>query len=322
MKRLGDFSKYNLFLVDVWGVLHNGEKLYPEVNETLDRLKNFGEVVLFSNAPFLEAQLHKDLKKLGIIEVPPVITSGVVTKFFLEHLNDHNNLITQNDILNCANTIDQAKILEGTNKKSEHAQELISQLQERTFEKMNQKKAFAIGNERTNQLLVPEAVFTQNVEESDFILLSDFPDYLSKDDFGLEIIMQEIYPGIAKKVPVYCAGPDIISVSASGTVYAAGKIAEEYTSLGGNVLWFGKPWPMIYEYAFAKFPNRKILVIGDGLGTDIKGANLNNLESCWIINGVNQDYIDFANFEESSKKAFETFNGIPNFYIPYFKDLF
>ena len=54
----------------------------------------------------------------------------------------------------------------------------------------------------------------------------------------------------------------------------AGLLAEYYEKIGGDVRYFGKPHNNIYEFSFKLInEEKKILVIGDSLDNDIKGAN-------------------------------------------------
>ena len=46
------YSKYDAFLIDLWGVIHNGVKLYPEAVEVLKNLNKLNKRFVFiSNAP-------------------------------------------------------------------------------------------------------------------------------------------------------------------------------------------------------------------------------------------------------------------------------
>ena len=46
------YSKYDAFLIDLWGVIHNGVKLYPEAVEVLKILNKLNKRFVFiSNAP-------------------------------------------------------------------------------------------------------------------------------------------------------------------------------------------------------------------------------------------------------------------------------
>ena len=60
---------YDGFIVDVWGVLHDGLKLYPGVCETLDRLAERGKAVVFlTNAPRRSRDVARMLARLELPE--------------------------------------------------------------------------------------------------------------------------------------------------------------------------------------------------------------------------------------------------------------
>ncbi len=60
-------ERYDGFIVDLWGVIHDGERLYPGVAETLQNLKKAGKpVCLLSNAPRRVLALEAGLEAMGI----------------------------------------------------------------------------------------------------------------------------------------------------------------------------------------------------------------------------------------------------------------
>ena len=71
--------------------------------------------------------------------------------------------------------------------------------------------------------------------------------------------------------------------------------------MGGEVIYFGKPYPEVYNQSFDN-NNKKILSIGDNLNTDIKGANLLNYDSLLISNGVHKNEIIDKGIDETSKQ--------------------
>ncbi len=74
-------EKYDGFLVDLWGVVHDGTRLYPGAKQCLEELHRLGKRVVFiSNAPRRSAKAAKVLDSLGINRVlyETVITSGEV----------------------------------------------------------------------------------------------------------------------------------------------------------------------------------------------------------------------------------------------------
>ena len=94
----------------------------------------------------------------------------------------------------------------------------------------------------------------------------------------------------ARSLPFLCANPDIVVQRGDKLIYCAGAIARLYESLGGEVVYYGKPYPAVFEKALEKA--RSVagvvspLVIGDGLETDIAGANRMGLDALFIAGGI------------------------------------
>jgi len=60
-------AKYDGFIVDLWGVIHDGLKIYPGVTGTLERLRAAQKPVVFlSNAPRRAATIARNLGQMGI----------------------------------------------------------------------------------------------------------------------------------------------------------------------------------------------------------------------------------------------------------------
>ena len=81
----------------------------------------------------------------------------------------------------------------------------------------------------------------------------------------------------------------------------AGSVAMVFEKMGGEVVYFGKPYPEVYNQSTDN-KNKKILSIGDNLNTDIKGANLLNYDSLLISNGVHKNEIKDIGIEKVSKQ--------------------
>ena len=101
----------------------------------------------------------------------------------------------------------------------------------------------------------------------------------------------------ARGLTMLCANPDLVVHRGSRLVYCAGALAQAYEALGGAVIYYGKPHLSVYESALAQLgallghaPNRP-LAVGDGLLTDIKGANAAGLEALFIADGVHGEEI-------------------------------
>ena len=98
-----------------------------------------------------------------------------------------------------------------------------------------------------------------------------------------------------------CTNPDLIVDRGEKRELCAGSVALVFEKMGGEVIYFGKPFPEVYNQSINNTKG-KILSIGDNLNTDIKGANLLNYDSLIISNGVHKDEIKKEGIDIVSKK--------------------
>jgi HAD superfamily hydrolase (TIGR01459 family) len=79
-------APYDAYLIDLWGVIHDGQQLYPRVLNTLELLQAQGKPVVFlSNAPRIAEKAIATLTKLGVSRglYKEVVTSGQVAHDWL-----------------------------------------------------------------------------------------------------------------------------------------------------------------------------------------------------------------------------------------------
>jgi ribonucleotide monophosphatase NagD (HAD superfamily) len=98
-----------------------------------------------------------------------------------------------------------------------------------------------------------------------------------------------------------CTNPDLIVERGNKRELCAGSVALIFEKMGGEVVYFGKPFPEVYNRSIDN-KDKKVLSIGDNLNTDIKGANLLNYDSLIISNGVHKDEIKRKGIDIVSKK--------------------
>ena len=75
--------RYDLVLCDIWGVLHDGLKAFPDAGEALTRYRDGGgRVVLVSNAPRPGAVVAHQLDEIGVPRTAydDIVTSGDLTR--------------------------------------------------------------------------------------------------------------------------------------------------------------------------------------------------------------------------------------------------
>lgn len=82
---------YEGFILDLWGVVHDGSALYPGVLPCLQTLRRMGKKIVFlSNAPRRASRVIDTLNKLGVTPdlYDHAISSGEVAHSFLAHPTD------------------------------------------------------------------------------------------------------------------------------------------------------------------------------------------------------------------------------------------
>ena len=99
---------------------------------------------------------------------------------------------------------------------------------------------------------------------------------------------------VRRGLPMVCANPDQVVQRGNKLIYCAGALADLYEELGGQVFMCGKPYAPIYASTLAEsggsrsrpLDMRRVLAIGDGIPTDIKGANGQGLDVLFVASGI------------------------------------
>ncbi len=168
------------------------------------------------------------------------------------------------------------------------------------------KKFYHLGPQRDSMM---SEGFEENIttlDNADFILCTGL---LENHEESLDY-----YKNLLKKyknLKMVCVNPDLIVHRGGKQEYCAGALAEIFKELGGDVIYFGKPYPEIYKFCIRK--NENILVIGDSAHTDIKGANNMNLDSLLITSGIHKK--DFSNItQDDYDKILKKYGVKTNYY--------
>lgn len=98
----------------------------------------------------------------------------------------------------------------------------------------------------------------------------------------------------SRDLPFICANPDIVVERGDRLIWCAGALARDYTHLGGRTLIAGKPHRPIYEAALRVAGGKlgravdasDVLAIGDGMLTDVKGADDNGIDVLYVSGGI------------------------------------
>jgi len=93
----------------------------------------------------------------------------------------------------------------------------------------------------------------------------------------------------AADVLMHCLNPDRVAPHFGKMLICAGALADAYEALGGRVVWYGKPYPAIYDHALrlGGSPDKaSVLAIGDGLQTDMAGAAAFGIDAIFVAGGI------------------------------------
>tara|TARA_B100001142_G_scaffold314338_1_gene351758 strand:- start:1213 stop:2031 length:819 start_codon:yes stop_codon:yes gene_type:complete len=243
-------DNYELFYIDLWGVVHNGVSLYQEALKVLNEItRKKKDYILLTNAPRPNSVVKSFLEKMGMQKEirDHVFTSGEAALNYLK-----KNLLNN------------------------------------TF--------FHVGPPRDFDLFKDfKTMKSEKIEDSEYILCTGLFDNYSED---LKFYKNLFENSVKKKM--ICTNPDLIVDRGNKRELCAGSVAMVFEKMAGEVIYFGKPYPEVYNQSINN-KNKKILSIGDNLNTDIKGANLLNFDSLIISNGIHKDEIKKNGIEKTSK---------------------
>jgi HAD superfamily hydrolase (TIGR01459 family) len=99
---------------------------------------------------------------------------------------------------------------------------------------------------------------------------------------------------IGRGLTLVCANPDVVVQRGARQVWCAGALARLWDELGGEVLRIGKPHAPIYDRVRRRLSDllgrpldeARVLAIGDGLPTDIRGANAQGWDVLFVTGGI------------------------------------
>jgi HAD superfamily hydrolase (TIGR01459 family) len=171
------------------------------------------------------------------------------------------------------------------------------------------KKLFLIGPDRDHALV--DGIDVELVEEgeADAILCTGlYDDEVETPDDYAELLARLV----DRKLPFICANPDQVVERGDRLIYCAGSLATVYEKLGGETRIAGKPHSPIYAEALRRVerirgsvPDNRVLAIGDGIMTDIRGAIGAELDALFIARGIHAaEYYTGNKLDETRLAAF------------------
>jgi len=241
---------YDGFIVDLWGVVHDGIKTYPGVVDCLARLREAGKRVVFlSNAPRRAAAVGRALAAMG---VPSDLYDGVMSSGEAVYIG-------------------------------------LRDRSESDFARLG-RKLYHLGPKRDRDVFdTLDYVEVDAAGDADFILNTGPDDHLGPDDPSVyEPALQAGLDAGAVMVcanpdlEVIRDGKRIICAGLLAAWYAARGGHVVMRGKPDAAIYA----PTLRLLAV---PREKVLAVGDSLRTDIAGAKAAGIDSCWVLSGVDAD---------------------------------
>lgn len=239
-------ERYDAFVLDLWGCVHDGLKPYPGAAETLAAMRGAGKkVLLLSNVPRRVGPVHEMLARMGIGRdlYDIILSSGESAWRSLKMRSDAAHAALGRVGLHLGPDRDTTIFDEGT------------------------------------------ATRTLDPAAADFIVCTG-----PLEDYAPLEAYEDLLATCRKRdLPMLCANPDLWVMRGDKRLICAGLIAQRYAAMGGRVIYHGKPHAPIYATALELLggPSRsRVLCVGDGVLTDIAGANGAGIDSALIPGGI------------------------------------
>lgn len=241
-------KNYDALIIDIWGVIYDGHAPYNKAINYLNNMIKEGKSIIFmSNTPRPGILSDKLFTGWGIdMNKASVYTSGDLLREQLTFWNDD------------------------------------------VFKTLG-RRFYHLGEDKNPDLLMNlEVDVVSNIKRAEFLLMSLYMDEGENLDHWDDLLQE----AVDLNLPVVCANPDLVVNHGKKIRYCSGTFAEKFKKMGGKkVYYYGKPDSKIFNAVINKYKNRgianksRILMIGDTLETDIKGANEVGIDSAMVLTG-------------------------------------
>ena len=156
------------------------------------------------------------------------------------------------------------------------------------------KHVFHIGPERDLPIFDGLGLDFGPLEQADYVVCTGLRDDEVETPENYRAELDEL---LRRKMFMLCGNPDLVVERGEKLIYCAGAIADLYGTLGGEVLYAGKPHRPIYDLALQRVAGLRsampakprVLAIGDSVRTDLRGANDFGLDCLFVTAGIHAE---------------------------------
>ena len=156
------------------------------------------------------------------------------------------------------------------------------------------KSLYFLGPERDRPVFSGLNVKFASLETADYVVCTGL---LDDDTETPEDYRDRLEVMLSRKLFMVCGNPDVVVERGDRLVYCAGAIADLYATMGGEVLYAGKPYRPIYDMALKRAeaaagreaPLSRVLAVGDSLRTDMRGARTIGVDFLFVTAGIHAE---------------------------------
>ena len=240
-------SEYDGFVLDLWGVIHDGVNAFPHAVECLSQLRDAGKkTLLLSNVPRPNDAVRTMMRRMGIEDAlyTDILTSGEAVRRALQSPPD-------------------------------------------AWWAALGKRVYHLGPERDRPVLegLP-LVSVSTPAEADFVLNTGPDDHRNPSDMAeFEPTLQECaehrLPMICGNPDLEVIRGGVRVLCAGSLAVRYQELGGDVRSLGKPDPAIYQP-----VLAQLAMPRDRVLAVGDSLRTDIAGATAVGLATCWVLDGL------------------------------------
>eukprot|EP00903_Cladosiphon_okamuranus_P019303 g17743.t1 len=307
-------SVYDAFLIDQWGVMHDGKTAYPGAVECIHRLGQAGKkVVLLSNSSKRKGAALCNLERMGFSmdAILDVVTSGQIAWDGLQQraVEPFKSLGTK--CLVFGNGDDDLEYVSSCGCELAEAEDADFILA---------RGSFVVAGSDGTRRYSPTIMTGEGKEET---------------DKAMRLMLE-------RGAQMLVTNPDFLRPGTNDPM--PGLIAKAYADMGGTVKYIGKPHPAVYQACFQALSSDKesgvskpvpeaacrerVVAVGDSLPHDVLGALRAQISSVFVAGGVHfqelgveQGGVDVPS-DEAYATAFSKHlegEGVPTHVVPAFR---
>ncbi len=249
-------DSFDAFCIDMWGVVWDGHRFFDGVLEVLAQLKAHGKTIfILSNSTEPRKTAEDHYAQHGL--------------FLKTHYDGF---------------LSSAYVLE-------------QEVEKGFFERLTGQPNYAfylIGNKPAALFQRVARHITPDMDMADFVYLGS-PSAPDKPALDIAHLLPDMREALKRGLPAVVANPDYYAFKGDVKYCVQGLTGVWYADHGGRVMWVGKPYPLIYEYALnlIQKPAKRCLMIGDTLRTDIMGGHQAGMKTL-LVTGTGMTAADLT----------------------------